>query len=99
MSLIDRSPGAFIAAVNAILYATVLIETWMLTTSSLVAMGLFMTLIIVLAGVLCRYIMGLMGTEEYISGQDAVAVAPARAPRPTTTSAPAPAAVTVAAAL
>jgi hypothetical protein len=75
MSLIDKSPGAFIAAVNAILYATVLLETWMLTTSSLAVMGLFMALIIVLAGMLCRYIMDLMGTEEYISGEQPVALA------------------------
>ncbi len=46
------------------------------------------------------HIMALMGTEEYISGQD-VAVAPAPAPTvtATTTSAPAPAAVTIAPAL
>jgi hypothetical protein len=77
MSLIDKSPGAFIAAVTAILYATVLLETWMLTTSSLAVMGLFMALIIVLAGMLCRYVMDLMGTEEHVPGEQPVAVAAA----------------------
>jgi len=80
MSFIDKSPGAFIAAVNAILYGTVLVEVWMLTTSSLAVMGLFMALIIVLAGLLCRYIMDLMGSEEYIAGEQHVVVAPAPAP-------------------
>jgi hypothetical protein len=92
MSFLDRSPGAFIAAVNAILYATVLTETWMLTTGSLAVMGLVMALIIVMAAFLCRYIMNLMGTEDYSLGEEpAVAAAPvaAAARRP---AAPAPAA-------
>jgi hypothetical protein len=77
MSFLDRSPGAFIAAVNAILYATVLTEVWMLTTGSLAAMGLVMALIIVMAGLLCRYVMDLMGSEDDLSGEEpAVAAAP-----------------------
>ena len=93
MSLIDKSPGAFIAAVNAILYGTVLVETWMLTTASLFVMGLVMALIIVMAGLLCRYVMDLMGNEEYILGEEpAVAVAPVRtAPVATVRPAAAPA--------
>jgi hypothetical protein len=83
MSLIDKSPGAFVAAVNAILYGTVLVEVWMLTTSSLAVMGLFMALIIVMAGFLCRYIMDLMGSEEYIAGEEhVVAVAAPVVARP-----------------
>lgn len=91
MSFIDKSPGAFIAAVNAILYGTVLVEVWMLTTSSLAVMGLFMALIIVLAGFLCRYIMDLMGSEEYISGEEHVVVAKAPVPAPAARPAAAPA--------
>jgi len=89
MSFIDKSPGAFIAAVNAILYGTVLVEVWMLTTSSLAVMGLFMALIIVLAGLLCRYIMDLMGSEEYIAGEQHVVVAPAPAAAPVAVARPA----------
>lgn len=82
MSFIDKSPGAFIAAVTAVLYTTIVIESWMLTTGSLVVMGLFMALIIVLAGALCAYIMNLMGSEEYSTGEEPVAVALAAAPAP-----------------
>lgn len=81
MSLIDKSPGAFIAAVNGILYTTVLLETWMLTTSSVAVMGLFMVLIIVLAGLLCRYAMNLMGSEDESAGHAPAVVAPAATPR------------------
>ncbi len=91
MNLIDKSPGAFIAAVNAILYATVLVEVWMLTSSSVAAMGAFMALIIVMAGFLCRYIMDLMGSEEYISGEaPVVAVAAVKDAGPAASAAPAP---------
>lgn len=95
MSFIDKSPGAFIAAVNAILYGTVLVEVWMLTTSSLAVMGLFMALIIVLAGLLCRYIMDLMGSEEYIAGEEHVVVATAPAPVAVPVAAARPAAAPV----
>lgn len=100
MTFFDQSPGAGIAVANAILYATVLTETWMLTTGSLAVMGLIMVLIIVLAGLLCRYMMHLMGTEEYISGEAAVAPAPARTTAGAVAPATAPApAIKVAAAL
>jgi hypothetical protein len=101
MSFFDRSPGGGLAAANAILYATVLIETWMLTTGSLFVMGLVMAMVIVLAALLCRYVMHLMGTEEYVLGEEPVTVvapAPVAAAvtTPTTaTSAPAPAAAAV----
>jgi hypothetical protein len=64
MSFLDRSPGGFVIAANAFVYATVLVETWMLTTGSLVAMGFMMALIIVLSGVLCRFAMGLMAADD-----------------------------------
>jgi hypothetical protein len=105
MSFFDKSPGGGIVAANAFLYGTVLIETWMLTTGSLFVMGLVMALIIAMAGLLCRYAMSLMGSEEYALGEETLAVAPAPAPMATTTtasavvSAPAPAAIKVAAAL
>ena len=89
MNFIDKSPGAFIAAVNAILYGTVLVEVWMLTTSSLAVMGLFMALIIVLAGLLCRYVMDLMGTEEHIAGEQHVVVAAAPVAVPVAAARPA----------
>lgn len=96
MSFFDKSPGGGIAVANVILYATVLTETWMLTTGSMFFMGLVMALIIVLAGLLCRYVMNMMGSEEYALGEETVAVAPATATTPATTSAaaPAPAAAT-----
>jgi len=81
MPLIDRSPGAFYAVVNAVLYSTVLLETWMLTTGSMLVMIGFMGLIITMAGLLCRFIMDLMGSEEYTVGAEpAVAAAPAPQP-------------------
>jgi hypothetical protein len=99
MSFFDRSPGGGLAVANAILYTTVLIETWMLTTGSLFVMGLVMALIIVLAGLLCRYAMHLMGAEDHALGEETVAVAPAAtttaagaaasAPAPPVTVAPA----------
>ncbi|HET6507813.1 MAG TPA: hypothetical protein VFG42_13570 [Baekduia sp.] len=100
MSFFDKSPGGGIAVANAILYSVVLIETWMLTTGSLFVMGLVMALIIVLAGLLCRYVMNLMGSEEYAVGEEAVAVAPAPVAKTTASAAaPAPAAVKIAPAL
>jgi hypothetical protein len=90
MHLIDRSPGGFIFLANAVLYAVVLLETWMLTTGSIAFMFLVMLAIVAVAGLLARFIMDLMGSEEYIAGEahaaPAVAVsraaAPARAPAP-----------------
>jgi hypothetical protein len=103
MSFFDKSPGGGIVAANAFLYGTVLTETWMLTTGSLFVMGLVMALVIVMAGLLCRYVMALMGSEEYALGEETLAVAPAPAPVAITTTAsaaPAPAAaIKVAAAL
>jgi hypothetical protein len=83
MSLFDKSPGGGIVVANVFLYGTVLTETWMLTTGSLFVMGLVMALIIVMAGLLCRYVMNLMGSEEYALGEEtAVAVVPVAAPAP-----------------
>ena len=87
MSIIDRSPGGFILIANTVLYSTVLAETGMLMSGSLVLMIAVMVLIVVLAGGLCAFIMRLMGSEAYISGEaDKPAVATAkvtRAPRAT----------------
>jgi hypothetical protein len=83
MSFFDKSPGGGIVVANVLLYSTVLIETWMLTTGSLFVMGLVMALIIVMAGLLCRYAMNLMGSEEHALGEEtAVAVAPVAGPAP-----------------
>lgn len=64
MSLLDTSPGGFIAVANCILYATVGVECWMLTTGSLVAMVGVLTLVITLAALLCGWAMRLMGPES-----------------------------------
>jgi hypothetical protein len=87
MHLIDRSPGGFIFVANAVLYTTVLAETWMLTTGSVVAMTAVMTMIIVIAAYLARFIMNLMGSEAYIAGE----AEPATATVTGVSSAPAPA--------
>jgi Na+-transporting methylmalonyl-CoA/oxaloacetate decarboxylase gamma subunit len=76
MHLIDRSPGGFIFVANAVLYATVLLETWMLTTHSIAFMFLVMLVIVAVAGFLARFIMDLMGSEEYVTGEAEPAVAP-----------------------
>ena len=75
MNLIDRSPGGFIVAANAILYATVLAEIGMLVSGSIAAMIAFMILIVALAALLCQFIMGLMDDEP------APALSPARSTR------------------
>jgi hypothetical protein len=64
MSLVDTSPGGFIAVANCVLYATVGVECWMLTTGSLVAMAGMLALIITLSALLCRWAMRLMGPED-----------------------------------
>jgi hypothetical protein len=87
MNLIDRSPGGVIIAANALLYGTVLAEIGMLTTASLFWMGAVMALIIVMAAALCRFIMHIMGDEEYIAGETPVA-APARVPVVATAATP-----------
>jgi hypothetical protein len=77
MSLIDRSPGGFIFVANAVLYFTVLMETWMLVTGSALFMIGVMALIVTIAGLLCRWAMNLMGSEEYSLGEEPVVVAAA----------------------
>jgi hypothetical protein len=93
MSLIDRSPGGFIFVANAILYVTVLMEALMLVTGSPLFMGGVLALIVVVAALLCRFIMNLMGSEAYTLGEEPaasaepvvaepVATAPERRPAP-----------------
>lgn len=81
MNLLDKSPGGFMVVANAVLYSVVLAETWMLTTSSIVAMGAVMAVIIAVSGGLVRWMGRLMGSEEYALGEPAKATAaPAPAP-------------------
>jgi hypothetical protein len=89
MNFLDRTPGGFIFVANAILYAVVLVEIWMLTTGSIAAMVATMVLIIVAAGLLCRWVLNLMGPEDHAvdfeprrSKANAKAKAPAPAPAP-----------------
>lgn len=91
MHLIDRSPGGFIFAANAVLYAVVLLETWMLTTGSIAFMFLTMLVIVAVAGLLARFIMDLMGSEEHIAGEAHAAPAAAQAVSPAAAPARAPA--------
>jgi hypothetical protein len=83
MSIIDRSPGGFIAIANTVLYATVLAEVGMLMSGSAIVLGAVMALIVALAAGLCAFIMRLMGSESYIVGENGppapvAAVAPER---------------------
>jgi hypothetical protein len=89
MSLLDRSPGGFVAVANTILYAVVLLETWMLTTASMAAMVMTMGVIIVVAAWLCRWMLNLLGPEDHALDYEPQ---PARAAKPATVPAPAPAA-------
>ena len=90
MSLIERSPGGFVLVANVVLYTTVLLEALMLVTGSPLFMVGVLTLIVTVAGLLCRFILNLMGTEAYTIGEEepetAVAAPasaePARAPAP-----------------
>jgi ABC-type nickel/cobalt efflux system permease component RcnA len=88
MSLLDRSPGGFVAIANTILYAVVLLETWMLTTASMVAMVMTMGVIIVVAAWLCRWMLDLLGPEDHALDYEPQ---PARAAKAATVPAPAPA--------
>ena len=85
MSLLDKTPGGFITVANTVLYGTVLAETWMLTTDSLVAMTAVMGLIIAVSGLLVRWMGNLMGSEEYTLGE---APKTAKAPVAATAAAP-----------
>jgi len=86
MKLIDESPGGFLAAACVFVYATVLTETWMITTTSIAAMVGTFLLIIVLACVLTRTVLALMGPEDHPDAPAPPApakdAAPARAATP-----------------
>src|SRR4051794_18640651 len=82
MSLIERSPGGFVFVANVVLYTTVLLETLMLVTGSPLLMVGVLALIVAVAGLLCRFILNLMGTEAYTLGEEepeAAVAAPAPA--------------------
>jgi hypothetical protein len=85
MSLIDRSPGGFIAVANTILYAVVLLEIWMLTTASIAAMVMTLAVIVVIAALLCRWMLHLLGPEDHAldyQPQRAAVAKPARPAQP-----------------
>jgi hypothetical protein len=100
MSLIERSPGGFVFVANVVLYTTVLLETLMLVTGSPLFMVGVLALIVAVAGLLCRFILNLMGTEAYTLGEEepetaapaqaepAVAPAPQRRPARVVSGAP-----------
>jgi hypothetical protein len=88
MSLLDKTPGGFITVANTVLYGTVLAETWMRTTDSLVAMTAVMGLIIAVSGLLVRWMGNLMGTEEYTLGEAPTALKTTQAPAAATAAAP-----------
>jgi hypothetical protein len=75
MSIIDRSPGGFIIIANTVLYSTVLAETGMLMSGSLLVMAAVMVLIAAISGGLCAFIMRLMGSDAYSFGDAEPAVA------------------------
>jgi hypothetical protein len=60
MSFLDRSPGAFIALANLVVYGVVAAEIWMWTAASVAAVASTLLLIIVCAGFICRAALRLM---------------------------------------
>lgn len=60
MPLLDRSPGAFIALANLVVYGVVCVEIWMWTAASVAAVAVTLTLIAVCAGLICRAVLHLM---------------------------------------
>jgi hypothetical protein len=88
MSLLDTSPGGFITVANCVLYGTVGVECWMLTTGSLVAMAATMALIITIATLLCRWMLRLMGPDDHSLDYEPQ---PIRAPQPAPVAVPRPA--------
>lgn len=79
MPLLDRSPGAFIALANLVVYGVVCVEIWMWTAASVAAVAVTLTLIAVTAALICRAVLHLM--------DDGVSPAPAPVPRPVATPA------------
>ncbi|QEC50372.1 hypothetical protein FSW04_24160 [Baekduia soli] len=69
MKLLDRSPGGFIIAANAVVFGTVGVEVWMLIIQSVAAMIFTMILIAMIAALLCRWMMSLMGPEGHLDYQ------------------------------
>jgi hypothetical protein len=91
MSLLDRTPGGFIALANVILYSVVLVECWMLTTASIAAMVATLTLVIVVAALLCRWMLNLLGPEDHALDYEPKRVkAPVPAAAPITPARPRP---------
>ena len=69
MKLLDRSPGGFIVAANAVVFGTIGVEVWMLIIQSVAAMIFTMVLIGMIAALLCRWMMSLMGPEGHLDYQ------------------------------
>ena len=93
MSVIDNSPGGFMAVVFGVLYGTVLVEAAMLVDGSYVVMMVALATIVVIAALLCRWVLNLMGPSapslDYAPrGRPARAAAPAPAPAPRRAAAP-----------
>ncbi len=63
MSLLDRSPGGFIAFACVVVYSTILAEIWMWTEATVFAVVLVLGLIIVMAGVICSAVVHFIGDE------------------------------------
>jgi len=98
MKLLDKSPGGFVALATFVVYGTILTESWMLTTASLLAMAGTMVLVVVVAAAICRSMMNVMGSEEYSLGHpvapstarlETVEASPAARQRPVATGRPA----------
>jgi hypothetical protein len=65
MSLLDRSPGATIVLANVVLYTTVCLEIWMLASHSIAAMVGVYALIIMISGLLVRWMLQILGPEDH----------------------------------
>lgn len=92
MSLIDRTPGGFIALAAYVVYGVVAVEIWMWTAESAAAVAITLALILAVAASIAWYAVRLMddGTEapsvptvaEVAEQEESPLPAPISAPRP-----------------
>ena len=74
MTLIDRSPGAFITASFAFVYTMICVEIAMIVEGGAVMLVLTLSIIAALSAVLCRAMFHLIGSEADSYGLEAPAV-------------------------
>ena len=78
MSLINRSPGAFVVLASVVVYGVVCAEIWTWTVASTAAVVSTFVLIGIVAAVICRSVLVLLDDATDTVAFAAVAVVPAR---------------------